>query len=88
MSRTRKVELEKPFHCILVRIERKKIIAMLGLNHYRAGAAIELEPANAVYRFHRKRKIDVRQTSRCKPNTSMVADEIAQIESQRKRNDM
>ncbi len=25
---------------------------------------------------------------RCKPNTSMVADEIAQIESQRESNDM
>ncbi len=43
---------------------------------------------NAVYRFHRKRKDDVRQTSCCKPNTSKVADEIAKIESQRKRNDM
>ncbi len=41
---------------------------------------------NGVYRFHRKRKNDVRQTSRCKSNTSMVADEIAQIESQ--HNDM
>ncbi len=30
----------------------------------------------------------VRQTSRCKPNTSMVADEIAQIKNQRKRNDI
>ncbi len=28
--RTHKDELEKPFDCILVRIERKKIIAMLG----------------------------------------------------------
>ncbi len=26
--------------------------------------------------------------SRCKPNTSMVAEEIAQIESQRKHSDM
>ncbi len=52
------------------------------LGRFRAGAAIELEPVNSVYRFHRKRKNDVRQTSRYKPNTSMVADEITQIESQ------
>ncbi len=58
------------------------------MNRYRVDVAIELEPVNAVYRFHRKRKNDVRQTSRCKPNTSMVADEIAKIESQRKCNDM
>ncbi len=56
------------------------------VNRYRAGAAIE--PVNAVYRFHRKWKNVVRQTSRCKPNTSMVADGIAHIESQRKRNDV
>ncbi len=58
------------------------------VNPYRACAAIELEPVNAVYRFHRKRKNDVRQTSGCKPNTSMVADEIAQIQSQCKHSDM
>ncbi len=30
------------------------------VNRSSAGAAIELEPVNAVYRFHRKRKNDVR----------------------------
>ncbi len=58
------------------------------VNRSRAGAAIELEPVNAVYRFHRKRKNDVCQTSRCKPNTSMIEDEITPIESQRKHSDM
>ncbi len=67
VPRTRKDEMEKPFDSILIRFERKKRIAMLG--RFRAGAAVELEPVNSVYRFHRKRKNDVRQTSRCKPNT-------------------
>ncbi len=52
------------------------------VNLYRSGAAIELEPVDEVYRFHRNRMMCVRQTSRCEPNTSMVADEIAKIESQ------
>ncbi len=49
VPRTHKDELGKPFDCILV----KKRIARV--NRYRAAAAIELEPVNAVYRFHRKR---------------------------------
>ncbi len=52
--------------------------------------AIELESVNAVNRFHRKteREWCASNESLKKPNTSMVADEIAQIESQCKRNDM